>query len=284
MCKSNDLNFSVSMCVYSKDDPEHFKTAVESILNQSVKPSEVVLVVDGPVGKKLDSIIKSYEENDVFRIIRFKENKGHGNARRAGLQACENELVALMDADDISLPDRFEKQLGLFANDAELDIVGGNITEFIGEPEKVTGKRTVPQSDVEIKKYIKIRCPMNQMTVMFKKSSVEKAGGYIDWYCDEDYYLWLRMALAGMKFANSSDVLVNVRTSSDMYKRRGGWKYFKSEFKLQKFMLEKKITGINTFAVNVLKRFIVQVLLPNRIRAVVFQRFAREKYGAEEKI
>ena len=268
--------FSVSMCVYGKDNAAHFKTAVDSILNQTVKPSEVVLVVDGPVPSELDEIISEYEKNSSFNVIRLPENKGHGEARRCGLSNCKNELVALMDADDISVPDRFEKQLEMFENDAELAIVGGNITEFIDTPENVVAKRIVPSLDSDIKEYMKKRCPFNQMTVMFKKSLVDKVGGYVDWYCDEDYYLWLRMHLAGMKFANTEDILVNARVGRDMYNRRGGWKYFKSEAKLQKFMRKNKVIGFSTYFMNVAKRFIVQVLLPNRLRGWVFKKFARK--------
>ena len=117
---------------------------------------------------------------------------------------------------------------------------------------------------------------MNQMTVMFRKAAVDGAGGYVDWYCDEDYYLWLRMMLAGAKFANLPETLVNVRVGKEMYRRRGGMRYFKSEAKLQKWMLDNKIIGFGTYAVNVAKRLIVQVLMPNRIRSWVFQKFARK--------
>ena len=271
-----DQKFSVSMCVYGKDNPQWFETAVESVLNQSAKPDEVVLVVDGPVPEALDEIISKYEKMDFFRIIRFAENQGHGNARRAGLEACENELVALMDADDISLPQRFEKQLACFSADPELSIVGGNIAEFIETPENVVGYRIVEETDAKIKEYMKKRCPFNQVAVMFKKSDVQAVGGYIDWYCDEDYYLWIRMYLAGYKFANVDEVLVNVRVGEDMYQRRGGWKYFKSEAKLQGFMLKHKVIGLLTYCINVSKRLIVQVLLPNRLRGWVFQKFARK--------
>lgn len=269
--------FSVSMCVYGKDDPTWFETAVESILNQTAPPSEVVLVVDGPVPEALDAVIHKYEQNEIFRIIRFEENQGHGNARRAGLAACTNELIALMDADDISAPVRFEKQLFLFEQDSTLHIAGGNIEEFIGSPDNVVAKRIVPSKDADIKAYMKKRCPMNQMTVMFKKSAVEAVGGYIDWYCDEDYYLWLRMALAGMKFVNTEEILVRVRVGKEMYQRRGGWKYFKSEKKLQNYMRKNKVIGLGTYLSNVTKRFIIQVLLPNRLRGWVFKKFARKK-------
>lgn len=272
-----ELKFSVAMCVYGGDNCEWFKSAVESVLNQTLKPNEIVLVVDGPIPIETSEIIKVYECNTIFKVIRLECNQGHGNARRVGLSACTNDLVAIMDSDDICSPNRFEKQIAAFNTDFSLDIVGGNITEFIGDESNVVAKRIVPLNDKEIKSYMKKRCPMNQMTVMFKKSSVEKAGGYLDWYCDEDYYLWLRMALADMKFANLQDVLVNVRVGKDMYKRRGGLKYYRSEKKLQKYMLKKKIISFPTYCANVFKRFILQVLLPNGVRGWVFKTFAREK-------
>lgn len=272
----SDLKFSVSMCVYGKDDPRYFRTAVESILNQTVVPDEVVLVVDGPVPAQLDAVIVEYERIPVFRVIRLEENRGHGEARRIGLNNCTNELVALMDADDISAENRFEKQLAMFEMRPELTIVGGNITEFVDTPENTVGARVVSLEDIAIKTDMKKRCPMNQVTVMFRKSYVDKVGGYMDWFCEEDYYLWLRMYLDGAKFANIPDYLVNVRVGKDMYQRRGGVKYFLSEAKLQKFMLDNKIIGFGMFAINVCKRLVVQVLLPNRLRSWVFQKFARK--------
>ncbi len=271
-----DTKFSVSMCVYGKDNPEWFRKAVDSILNQTKAPDEVILVVDGPVPHSLDSIINNYELNPIFNVIRLPENKGHGEARRVGLNNCSYNLVALMDADDISAPDRFEKQLALFEKDPELTIVGGNITEFVDSPDNVVGARVVKSDDNAIKEDMKIRCPMNQVSVMFKKDRVDKVGGYIDWFCEEDTFLWLRLFLDGAKFANLPDYLVNVRVGKEMYQRRGGKKYFLSEAKLQKFMLDNKIIGLGTFLINVNKRLVVQLLLPNKLRSWVFQKFARK--------
>ena len=273
----SDLKFSVAMCVYGGDRADWFKIAVDSILNQTEKPNEVVLVVDGPVPNELNEIICEYEKMDIFKIVRFAENQGHGNARRAGLENCSNELVAIMDADDISAPYRFEKQLNSFAEDDALDIVGGNITEFVDEPENIVGQRVVFLEDSEIKQDLKKRCPMNLVTVMYKKSSVNKVGGFIDWYCEEDYYLWIRMYLANMKFKNVPDDLVNVRVGKEMYQRRGGLKYFKSEKSLQKYMRKNKVIGFGTYIMNVTKRLIVQVLLPNKLRGWVFKKFARKR-------
>ncbi|MFR5633809.1 MAG: glycosyltransferase [Monoglobales bacterium] len=207
-----------------------------------------------------------------FKVVYLPENQGHGNARRKSLEECTNELVALMDSDDISFSNRFEKQLSIFTDTENVDIVGGQITEFIGEPENITGKRVVPESDTDIKKFMKKRCPMNQVSVMFKKTFYDKVGGYIDWFCEEDYYLWLRMAEAGGVFANVPETLVNVRIGNAMSARRGGLKYFFSEARIQKYMYSKRIISLPRFVYNVALRFGGEVLLPNGVRTYLFKK------------
>ena len=271
------------MAVYEKDDPWNFKIAVDSILNQTRKPDEVVLVVDGPVPLSLDEVISGYEAMPTFRVIRLEKNCGHGHARRTGLSHCSHELVALMDADDISRPDRFEKQLACMEADPSLSVVGGNIAEFIGTPDNVVSYRNVEIEDAAIKQDLKIRCPMNQVSVLFRRDDVKHAGGYLDFFCEEDYYLWVRMALLNMKFANVPDVLVDVRVGRDMYRRRGGLRYFKSEARLQAFMYRHGLIGTFRYTVNVLKRLVVQVLLPNRVRGYIFRKFARTSQAPEGK-
>lgn len=221
-----------------------------------------------------------------FRVIRLKHNMGHGNARRLGLAQCRNRLIALMDADDISLPHRFETQLALFEHNPQLDIVGGQIAEFVDTPDNVIGIREVPTEDASIKQYLKKRCPMNQVSVMFKKDKAEDAGGYIDWYCEEDYYLWARMALRGCVFGNSPDVLVKVRVGTEMSARRGGLRYFRSEAGMQKFLLQKHLISLPRYLYNVAIRFIGEVLMPNRLRAKLFRIFRKQDrkkgvYGPE---
>lgn len=272
-----ELKFSVSMCVYKNDNPNNFREALESIINQSKKPDEIILVVDGPITEELNKVIKTYENIENFRVIRLEKNVGHGYARRIGLENCTHKLVALMDADDISVFDRFEKQLRCFEEDKDLSIVGGNIKEFIDDIDNIVGIREVPSTDIDIKKYLKKRCPFNQVTVMFKKSDVESAGGYIDWYCNEDYYLWIRMAQNNFKFKNIKDNLVFVRVGKEMYQRRGGFKYFKSEKKLQMYMLSNNVINIFTYIKNVTLRFILQVLMPNKVRGFIFKKFARKQ-------
>ena len=216
-----------------------------------------------------------------FKVIYLKENQGHGNARRISLENTTNELVALMDSDDVSYPNRFEKQLKLFEEDPNLDICGGHITEFVGEENNIIGRREVELTDNMIKKDLKKRCPMNQVTVMFKKAAYELAGGYIDWFCEEDYYLWARMALKGCRFQNIDEDVVNVRTGLDMSSRRGGYKYFKSERRMQRFLLKNKLISFARYIYNVLLRFGGEVILPNSLRNKAFKA-TRSKYVKKE--
>jgi Glycosyltransferases, probably involved in cell wall biogenesis len=269
------LSFSVSMCLYWKDDPQYFETAILSIMNQSIIPSEIILVVDGPIPNQLKNVIDKYRNNSLLKIIELKENLGHGKARNIGLKNCSNDIIALMDSDDISVPTRFEKQLNIFNENPEISIIGGNIYEFIDDPNNIIGCRNVPSLDSDIKSYMKKRCPFNQMSVMFKKCDVENAGGYLDWYHNEDYYLWIRMALLNYKFYNISENLVYVRVGKEMYSRRGGRKYFVSEVKLQNYMLKHKVISFPTYISNVIKRLIIQIILPNSIRGFIFKKFAR---------
>jgi len=274
------MDFSVSMSVYEKDNPQYFSLALESIFNQTVKPTEVVLVVDGPIPNATSQVIETMQDSHKnLKVFHLKKNMGHGIARRTGLENCAYKLVAIMDSDDISVPDRFEKELRCFENDKDLSVVGGYIGEFEENVENVIGIRKVPLEDHGIKQYLKSRCPFNLMSVMFRKSHVNEVGGFIDWHCEEDYYLWIRMLLAGCKFKNLAENLVFVRMNYDSYMRRGGLRYFKSEAALQLYMYKKNVIGLTRLVLNVSIRFIVQILIPNRSRKLIFKKFFRAKKG-----
>lgn len=270
------IPLSVCMSVYRNDKPDEVRISINSVINQTVKPDEVVVVIDGPIPQELGSVLSEFESAGQIRTIPLAENGGLGNALRIGVSEAKNELIARMDSDDISLPDRFEKQLRCFEEDKSLSIVGGSITEFIDKPDNIVASRVCPSSDVEIRRFMKFRCGLNHVAVMFKKVEVIKAGNYKDWHYNEDYYLWLRMMLCGCKFHNLEDTLVNVRVGKDMYARRGGWKYFKSEALLHNFMWKKHIIRLPLFLYNVIGRFIVEVIMTNGMRAFVFQRLLRK--------
>lgn len=273
------VKLSIITSVYKNDNPEYVRVALDSMLvNQNVKPAEIVLVQDGPVPSELSVLLNEYETKypEVMHIIRLEKNGGLGNALKLGVENAKFDLCARMDSDDICLPDRFEKQLAYLEVHPECDIVGGQMTEFIDSPDNIVGRREVPLNNDDIYQYMRSRCALNHVTVMFRKEAVLKAGNYQDWFWNEDYYLWVRMMMAGCNFANISDVAVNVRSGADQYARRGGRKYFDSEIGIKKLMLNNGMITRKEYIINYVERFIIQLILPNRVRGWVFRTFARK--------
>lgn len=270
-------NYSVLMSVYEKERPEYLQTAIESMLRQTLITNDFVLVCDGPLTKELDSVILTITTQypSLFQIIRLPQNCGLGNALNIGLKACKNELVARMDSDDLSLPYRCELQLNAFRKDPELVLCSGDIAEFTTDDKKVSSIRHVPSDYEDILKYAKRRNPMNHMAVMFKKSMVKAVGGYIEINLAEDYYLWVRLLKNGYKAANINKILVKVRIGNGMYKRRGGIKYAKSIFNLQKKFLLLHFISFPEFIENCFIR-IISSLMPVFFRKRLYERNLRK--------
>ncbi len=263
------LKFSVAMCVYGGDRAEWLDEALESVYNQTRLPDEVVLTVDGPVGGEIEAVIEKYEKEHGAKVYRLPENMGHGVARRECFSHCSYEYVATADADDINTPDRFEKQMQRFEADPELCVVSSWATFFEGALSNVAFVQKMPETDAEIKEAMKTFCPICNASSIVKKSAVEEVGGYIDWYYAEDYYLWIRMMQNGAKLYNVQENLLFVRTSSEQTSRRGGYKYYKSLRDLYKLMYRERIISYPGYLKSVLPRFILQVLMPGKLRAYV---------------
>lgn len=218
------MKFSVVMAVYRDDDPEWFGQAIESILSQTVKSNDVVLVRDGVVSVELENTLKSYAETcKEVTVVRLKENIGAGQARNVGVKRAKNELIAIMDADDISSPNRFELQLAEFNHNSELALVGGQISEFENTPDNIVGYRKVPIDYQSIKKFARYRSPINHVTIMFKKSAFLTVGGYPKMTRAEDYYMASSLITNGYVISNMQPTLVNCRVSSENIRRRKTW-------------------------------------------------------------
>ena len=272
--------FSIITSIYKNDKPEFVRVALDSMLiNQTIKPTEIVLVRDGQVTEELDRLLDEYEARypKIFNIIRLKQNGGLGKALKLGVESAKYDIVARMDSDDICLPNRFELQLRYLEQHPDVDIIGGQMTEFIDTPDNIIGKRIVPCDNEDIYGFMKNRCALNHVTVMFRKETVLKAGNYQDWFWNEDYYLWVRMMMNKCVFANLSDVLVNVRSGADQYARRGGRRYYESEKGIKKLQLENRMISKKEYIYYVAQRYILQILMPNWLRGWVFRKLARKK-------
>ena len=270
------MKFSVLMSVYYKESPKFLYEALESILTQTVMPSEIVCIKDGLLTEGLEAVLNEFSTKyeDMFKFIGFDENKGLGYALRIGVEECSYEIIARMDTDDIARKDRFEKQLNII-NEQNVDIVGSNILEFDGNIDNIISRRDVPSTFEAIKEYAKKRNPFNHMTVMYKKAAVLKAGNYKEFLWFEDYNLWIRMIVSGAKMYNINEALVYARTGTAMFERRGGLKYVKKEYSMQKDMQRLKFISKYRFVINVLERAVIRVI-PNKLRKLVYMKLLRK--------
>lgn len=269
--------YSVLMSVYYKEKPEYLKQAIESIQAQSLSTDDFVLVCDGPLTPELDAVIatKQQEMGEVLNVFRLEKNSGLGNALNEGIKYCRNELVARMDSDDIAYQDRCEKQIGVFNTRPEVSICSGTVEEFTGSTDVVNAKRVPPETNAEIIEFAKKRNPFNHPCVMYKKSAVEAVGSYQDFYLLEDYYLWLRMLMAGYQGYNIQEPLLHMRAGSNMYLRRAGWKYAKTQVRLFKFMKDQCFIGSGQY----IKSCVIRSgssLAPNRLRKFIFEKVLRK--------
>lgn len=270
------MNYSVLMSVYHKEKPLFLKSAMDSIWNQTVKTDDFVLVCDGPLTDQLNEVIRQMqiEHKDELTVLRLEKNNGLGIALNYGLKQCNNELVARMDSDDISFPDRCEKQLNVFKHNKDISIVSGTIAEFENSIDTVIAERRLPEKNDEIVSFARKRTPFNHPCTMYKKKAVEDAGGYQDFYLLEDYYLWIRMLCNGEKGYNIQEPILWMRTGAGMYKRRSGLKYVKSQLRLFRYMRKRGFISRAQLVKSSILRTIGS-LIPTRIRKKGYQLFLR---------
>lgn len=269
------MSFSVLMSIYMAEKPSYLTMSLNSVLNQTLQASEIIIVEDGPLTTDLYAILDEFEsKNPIIRRLRLSENHGLGYALCEGLKYCRYELVARMDTDDICKPNRFEVQVEFMEKNHEVDVLGTWIDEFFDVKENVVSIRKVPEGSKGLYEFGKKRNPMNHPTVMFRKSSVLKAGSYQTCMLLEDYYLWVKMLKMGMVFYNIQESLLYFRLSHDIYKRRGGLKYAITEVKFQIEL--HKIGYLTIFETirNIASRFFVRVM-PVCIRRRIYRRLLR---------
>ncbi|SDD43863.1 glycosyltransferase [Natrinema hispanicum] len=269
--------FSVVLPVYRGDNPEYFDTAVESLASQTVTPDEVIVVEDGPLTDPLDKVLSGWCEEfpGHFRRCRHESNQGLSVALQTGVKAANHALVGRMDADDVSVPDRFETQLDYLTDHPETDVVGGYIAEFATNPSDIDAIRKVPLEHDAIRQQARFRSPMNHGSVIFRRDRVLDVGNYRPVDRMEDYGLWVRLLLDGATFANVPKVLLKVRAGNELYGRRGGWEYAREEIRIHTDFYRWGFTTLPVFLFNLVSRTTLR-LMPNRLRGLVYQLLARE--------
>lgn len=241
--------YSVLMSVYEKEVPQYLRESINSMIGQTVKPDQIVIVEDGKLTEALYEVLDSFsqEYDGLIERVSLSTNQGLGHALDVGMQFCRNELIARMDSDDISIKDRCQKQLEVFVLDNSLDIVSGTIVEFINNIDNVVYRRVVPELNAEIKKQMRRRSPFNHPAVMYKKSSVIRCGGYGSSARKEDHDLFSRMLNMGCKAYNLQEDLLFYRTGTDSIKRRKSWKNVRSYIEIMWINLNRGYCGMDDF-------------------------------------
>lgn len=271
--------FSILMSLYHKENPNALEQCFQSIWkDQSIQPTEIVLVLDGAIGEDLNQCITKWQQTigKPLKVIPLSQNIGLGKALNKGLEHCSNEWVFRMDTDDICRPDRFEKQIQFIQSHPNVALFGGQILEFDQTPDDSAVIKSVPTTYDDIKKFAQKRCPFNHMTVAYKKSVIMELGGYQHHLFMEDYNLWLRVIGAGYTVANLPDVILYARVGNGMHARRKGYEYIKSEKQLLK--LKKDLKLQNPLYANIL--FLVRStfrLLPSSFLGKIYNIFLRKK-------
>ncbi len=271
-------SYSVLMSVYYKDTPEFLEESIESILGQTIRPDQFVIVKDGELTEELDAIISEYENKmpGIFSIVSLSENSGLAVALDQGLKVCKNELVARMDSDDISKPNRCENQLKKFAEIENLALLGSNIDEFYNNPNVVVSVRVVPSSYDEICKRIKRREPFNHPTVMFKRSEVIRCGGYGTLRRCQDFDLFSRMINMGCYAENIDESLLLFRSNEDNYYRRKSKEACNSFIQVARLNFQRGYCSFFDLMYVIIAGKTLQVM-PIRLMKFVSDHFLREK-------
>lgn len=267
--------FSVIMPVYFREQPENLQLAIESLLGQSLVPDEIVVVLDGPVGKSLQKVIEKFKQLPSFKVLSLDSNRGVGIARKTAIQHAKYDVIALMDSDDISCEKRFEKQIEKI-DEKKADVVGAWIEEFVHQPGDLGTIRKLPEHHEEIFKFGKWRMPVNNVTLMFTRRAYETAGCYTEQTKNEDWNLVVRMLTSGSKFLNIQNVLVYARAGQDMIIRRRGWTHQLTALYIFPLMFKLRYIGLFHATLNVVLRVLLRCL-PLGATYFLYRKFLRSK-------
>jgi glycosyltransferase involved in cell wall biosynthesis len=257
--------FSVLISVYHKENAASLNDCLESVFKQSLLPTEVVLVKDGPLGDDLEEVIKKFVDKSEpkIKVVPLPENVGMSRALNEGIKNCSYDWIARMDSDDICVFNRFELQFDYLNQNPQVTVCGSCIEEYDEEMKASLAIRKVPEKHEDILKFAQFRSPLNHMTVIYKKEEVLQAGLYpfLDRKTNiEDYVLWCRLLQNGSIFHNIQQNLVLARTGKNMLSKRSGWSYFSIEYRYLKLLSDSGFfTGVNFYA-NLFIRFFARIL------------------------
>ncbi len=265
--------FSLLLPVYSGDDADALRLAFSSSVDQqTLRPTEAVIVQDGPVPDALSRELARLEAESPIpvRVVRLPQNRGLTEALNAGLDAARCPVVARMDADDVSVPERFEKQWALLSQG--YDLVGTGMVEFETDPDRPVSERVPPTGSARIRDHARTHNPFNHPTMMYRVAALDAVGRYQPFGKMEDYWLGVRLIASGARVENIAEPLVKYRVGAGAFARRGGWREAKTEWALQREMLRIGFISRGQYVRNVVVKGIYR-LMPASLKRVLFRKF-----------
>lgn len=262
--------FSVLMSIYVNEKAEYLDECLESIVGQTLLPTQVVIVEDGPITIELDEVIAKYQECLNILRVRIKNNGGLAKALNEGLNYCDNDVIARMDADDICERQRFEKQYNYLEKNPSTVALSAGLTEYNETMTKVIKQKFLPSNHEELLKFSKFRSPLNHPAVMYRKKAILSVGGYPEFF-PEDYFLWIKLICNGFIIANLSESLIKMRVGDAVSDRRG-WQFLPGELKTISYMRRHKMISFLEYFL-ILSARVVLRLSPKFFRRFLYKVF-----------
>ena len=278
-CDHADISFAAMLCLYRNNIASEVEEALSSAFDfQILPPSQLIAVFDGPVPDDVINVVDRFAQDHDVKRLGFEVSQGHGAARAAAVDACTHDWIAIIDADDVSMPHRFDRLFELAIRNPVSAVIGGGLIEFEVEGgEKVFGHTVnYPVTSKEVRRYLALRSPIAQPTSILRIAAIKEVGNYQYWFNNEDYYLWIRLASAGYELLNVPEPVLWFRTNPNLFIRRGGAKYWWNEVRLQFFSYRKGVATLGRFLSGVVIRFVVQVVIPANLRALFYKRVLRK--------
>lgn len=264
-------DFSLLLPVYAGDDAGFLRLAFESSVDrQTLRPAEAVIVEDGPVSPELARELDRIESASPIPVVRVRlpENRGLTAALNRGLEACAQPVVARMDADDVSEPERFARQWALI--EEGYDLVGTGMAEFESDPGETAAVRTPPVGAERIRAHARTHNPFNHPTMMYRIVALDRIGRYEPFGKMEDYWLGIRLIDSGARVENLPEPLLRYRVGAGAFARRGGWTEARTEWRLQGELRRMGFITRTEYARNVVMKGVYR-LLPAGLKRVLFR-------------
>lgn len=274
----NNISYTALMSVYIKEKPEHLRESLNSLLAQTIRPQEILIVEDGLLSDELYDLINTFVKDypDVFTIVSYSKNHGLWYALRLGVEKARNELIMRMDSDDISASNRAELQLQYMTDHTLCGCCGSIVEEFEGDVDNVISLVELPESHEEMVSFSKKRNPMRHPSMMYRKKTILQVGNYREMPFFEDYDLAMRLIDSGVLLYNIQKPLVSMRVNSGFYQRRGNKDYLNRMIDFRKECLRRGWINYTQYLITVIPHAIV-CLLPNCLRQFIYVNLLRKK-------